>query len=96
MSVKDFSDVNEKVSIIWVSDPFIPNDNVSFATSVPAELREKVSQALLDLAKTEEGLTLLKNGGYSIQGLKPVDDTFYDEYRVYLEASGIDPTTLFK
>jgi hypothetical protein len=25
-----------------------------------------------------------------------VDDTFYDEFRVYLEASGIDPTTLFK
>ncbi len=94
--VNDFPDVNDKVVIIWVSDPFIPNDNVSFASSVPTELREKLTQALLDLAATEEGLTLLKNGGYSIQGLKEADDTFYDEYRVYLEASGIDPTTLFK
>ncbi|MEJ5222888.1 MAG: phosphate/phosphite/phosphonate ABC transporter substrate-binding protein [Anaerolineales bacterium] len=92
----DFADVNDKVVIIWVSEPFIPNDNVSFATSVPAELRDKIAQALLDLAATEEGITLLKNGGYSIQGLKAVDDTFYDEFRVYLEASGIDPTTLFK
>ncbi len=52
--------------------------------------------ALLEIASTEDGLTLLKNGGYSIGGLKAVDDSFYDEYRVYLEASGIDPTTLFK
>lgn len=92
----DFPDVNDVVQIIWVSDPFIPNDNVSFGSSVPQELRDVIAQALLDLAATEEGITLLKNGGYSIQGLKAVDDTFYDEFRVVLEASGIDPTTLFK
>ena len=94
--VADFPDVNDKVQIIWVSDPFIPNDNVSYAANIPAEMREKLNQALLDLASTEEGITLLKNGGYSIQGLEVVDDTFYDDFRVYLEASGIDPTTLFK
>ena len=92
----DFADVNDKVQIIWVSEPFIPNDNVSYAANVSADMREKLTQALLDLASTEEGITLLKNGGYSIQGLKAVDDTFYDEFRVVLEASGIDPTTLFK
>ena len=94
--VNDFPDVNDKVVIIWVSEPFIPNDNVSFAANVPADMREKLTQALLDLAGTEEGRALLKSGGYSIEGLKVVDDTFYDEYRLYLEASGIDPTTLFK
>ncbi len=92
----DFPDVNDKVIIIWVSEPFIPNDNVSFATSVPADIREKLTQALLELASTEEGKALLKSGGYSIEGLKVVDDTFYDDYRVYLEASGIDPLSLFK
>ncbi len=92
----DFPDVNDKVAIIWVSEPFIPNDNVSFATDVPADVREKLTQALLDLAGTEEGRALLKSGGYSIEGLKVVDDTFYDEFRVYLEASGVDPTTLFR
>ena len=92
----DFPDVNDKVVIIWVSEPFIPNDNVSFSTGVSAELREKIAAALLELAGTEEGIALLKSGGYSIQGLEAVDDTFYDEFRVYLEASGIDPTTLFK
>ncbi len=92
----DFPDVNDKVVIIWVSEPFIPNDNVSFASGLSAELREKIAKALLDLAGTEDGRALLKSGGYSIEGLKEADDTFYDEFRVYLEASGIDPTTLFK
>ncbi|MBK9924602.1 MAG: phosphate/phosphite/phosphonate ABC transporter substrate-binding protein [Anaerolineales bacterium] len=94
--VADFPDVNDKVQILWVTDPFIPNDNVSYASNVPADMRDKLSQALLDLASTEDGITLLKNGGYSIQGLEKVDDTFYDDFRVYLEASGVDPTTLFK
>jgi phosphonate transport system substrate-binding protein len=59
-------------------------------------MKETLTQALVDLASTEEGIALLKSGGYSIQGLEKVDDTFYDEFRVYLEASGVDPTTLFK
>lgn len=92
----DFPDVNDVVVIIWVSEPFIPNDNVSFSSGVPADMRAKLTQALLDLASTEEGRALLKSGGYSIEGLKVVDDTFYDEFRVYLEASGVNPTSLFK
>lgn len=91
---KDFPDVNEKVVVIWMSDPIIPNDNVSFGPNVPAEIREKIIAALLEMAQTEEGKALLKNGGYDIQGLKVVDDTFYDEFRVYLEASGVDTTSL--
>jgi phosphonate transport system substrate-binding protein len=59
-------------------------------------MRAILTQGLLDLAATEEGIALLKSGGYSIQGLEIVDDSFYDEFRVYLEASGVDPTTLFK
>lgn len=94
--VTDFPDVNEKVNIIWVSEPFIPNDNVSFASDLPEDMRATLKAALLELASTEEGRALLKSGGYSIEGLKEVDDTFYDEFRVYLEASGVDPTTLFK
>jgi len=90
--VKNFADVNEKVQIIYVSDPIIPNDNVSFSAVVPAEVREKITAALLELAGSEEGRALLKNGGYDIGGLKAVDDTFYDDFRVYLEAAGYDVT----
>ena len=90
--VKDFPDVNDKVQVLYVSDPIIPNDNVAFASNVPADVREKVTAALVELSGTEEGRTLLKNGGYDIGGLRAVDDTFYDDFRVYLEAAGYDVT----
>ncbi len=91
--VKTFPDVNDKVEVLYVSDPIIPNDNVAFASSVPADVRQKIADALLQLAGTEEGRALLKNGGYDIGGLKAIDDTFYDEFRVYLEAAGYDVTS---
>jgi phosphonate transport system substrate-binding protein len=89
---KNFPDVNDKVQIIYISDPIIPNDNVSFATNVPAEVRQKITDALIEISSTEEGRTLLKNGGYDIGGLSKVDDTFYDEFRAYLDAAGYDVT----
>jgi phosphonate transport system substrate-binding protein len=88
----NFPDVNDKVVIIYISEPIIPNDNVSFAANVPADVRQKLTDALLEIAGTEEGRTLLKDGGYDIGGLSKVDDTFYDEFRAYLEAAGYDVT----
>jgi phosphonate transport system substrate-binding protein len=86
----DFPDVNDKVAIVFVSDPIIPNDTVSFIAGMDPTMRQKLVDALLQLASTEEGLQLLKDGGYSIGGLKAVDDSFYDEYRVYLESIHFD------
>jgi phosphate/phosphite/phosphonate ABC transporter binding protein len=90
-----FPDLNDKVVIIWRSDPVIPNDNVSYASSVPEELRQKITDALLKIADTEDGKAAL-NAVYQIEGLKVVDDTFYDEFRVLLEASGVDVSSLVK
>ena len=87
---KDFPDATEKVVTLWVSDARIPNDTVAFSAEVPAEMREKLTAALLELASTPEGLQLLKDGGYSIGGLKAVDDAFFDEFRVYLQGINFD------
>ncbi len=89
-------DVMEKVVVIWRTDPVIPNDNVSFASNLPADIREKLQTALFDLAASEDGKTLLKDMGYDVEGLSVQDDTFYDEFRVYLQAAGVDITTLVK
>lgn len=91
-AVRDFPDVNDKVQVLYVSDPIIPNDNVSYAFNVPEDVRAKITAGLLELAGSEEGRELLKNGGYDVGGLKEVDDTFYDDFRVYLEAAGYDVT----
>ena len=90
-----FPDLADKVVIIWRSDPIIPNDNVSFAATLPADIRQKLTDAMVAMAGTEAGLAAL-NSVYQIQGLKVVDDTFYDEFRVALEATGLDVTTLVR
>jgi phosphonate transport system substrate-binding protein len=87
---KDFPDAKDKVVTLWVSDARIPNDTVAFSAEVPADMREKLTAALVELASTPEGLQLLKDGGYSIGGLKIVDDAFFDEFRVYLQGINFD------
>jgi phosphonate transport system substrate-binding protein len=89
-AVTDLANVNDKVTIVWVSDAIIPNDTISIATSVPAEIKAKIVTGFETLASTPEGLQLLKDGGYSIGGLKAVDDSFFDQYRVFLESIGFD------
>jgi phosphonate transport system substrate-binding protein len=93
--VKTLPDVMTVVDIIWVSDNIIPNDNVAYATVVPADMRTKLNDALLQLTTTEEGKAALK-AVYNIDGLKVVDDSFYDDFRVYLQSTGLDITTLVK
>lgn len=87
---KDFPDVNDKVAVVWVSDAIIPNDTIAMAANLPADVRANLVAAFETIASTPEGLTLLKNGGYSIGGLKVVDDSFFDEYRVFLESINFD------
>ena len=92
---EDLPDVMDKIVVIWRTDLVIPNDNVSYAASLPDEIRQKLTAALLQMAGTEEGKASLQ-AVYQIEGLKEVDDTFYDEFRVLLEASGVDVTGLVK
>ncbi|KAF0108318.1 MAG: Phosphonates-binding protein [Anaerolineaceae bacterium] len=86
----DFPDVNDKVAVLWVSDPIIPNDTISLIAGMDPAIRAAIVTAFETIASTEDGLALLKNGGYSIGGLKIVDDSFFDDYRVYLESIGFD------
>ncbi len=86
-SVEDeLADVKEQVIVITESAD-IPNDTVSFAPDVPDDVRENVVNALLDIAQSEEGQVALEEL-YEIEGLEPVDDSFYDAFRVDLDASG--------
>jgi phosphonate transport system substrate-binding protein len=87
--VKTYPDVNNMVDIVYVSDPIIPNDLIAYASNVPADMRQKISDAMLAMLKTEDGLAAFK-AVYQIDSLKVVDDSFYDDYRVYLQAINFD------
>jgi phosphonate transport system substrate-binding protein len=82
----DFTDYATKVVTIWVSDPLIPNDTVAFGKDLPADMRAKISAALTQIASTPDGLKLLAGVGYSWGGAKIVDDSFFDDFRVYLQS----------
>ena len=85
----DHPDVNDKVVIVYQTQAIIPNDNMSYAPDMPQNLREQITAAMLKIAGTEDGKKAL-NDLYQIGGLVQVDDTAYDTFRSYLEASGID------
>jgi phosphonate transport system substrate-binding protein len=85
----DHPDVNDKVVVIYQTEPIIPNDNMSYAPDMPQNLQDQITAAMLKIADTEAGKTAL-NDLYQIGGLTKVDDTAYDQFRSYLQASGID------
>jgi len=78
---KDYPDVRDKVKVIAETDK-IPNDTVTFAKDLPAEMQDQIRKALLDIAGTDQGKEALKNL-YSIQGLTeaPGGDAFFDPVR---------------
>jgi phosphonate transport system substrate-binding protein len=88
----DIADVKEKVIILaYTTD--IPNDSVSFAKDLPADMRDKIVNALLEIAASDEGVEALENL-YSIAGLEKADDSFYDAFRADLSKAGIDIESL--
>jgi phosphonate transport system substrate-binding protein len=84
----DFPDVKEKV-LVLAETAEIPNDSVSFIKDFPAEMRQKIIDALLAYAQTDEGKEAL-NTLYDIEGLQAADDTFYDGFRADLSKAGIN------
>ena len=85
-----FADYATKVVTVWVSDPIIPNDTVAFGKTLPADMRQKISDAIVAMAGTPDGLKVLNGFGYSWSGVKVVDDTFFDDFRVYLQSIKFD------
>jgi phosphonate transport system substrate-binding protein len=91
---EDYADVKDVVSILATTTE-IPNDNVAFAKDVPQDIRDQITQALLDISASEEGQAAL-NSLYSIDGLEKTDDSFYDAFRADLSAAGMDIEELAK
>ncbi|HLW59937.1 MAG TPA: phosphate/phosphite/phosphonate ABC transporter substrate-binding protein [bacterium] len=64
---KTLPDVMQKVKVIWKSDP-IPNDTVSFRKDLPADVKDRVTNALLLFSQQPAGLEALKSL-YEIEAL---------------------------
>ena len=66
----------------------IPNDTISFASDVPADLQQKITDALLAIAENPDNAQLLSDT-YNWGGLIQGSDSFFDDFRQQLDAAGI-------
>ncbi len=90
----EFPDVKEKTVVIATSPP-IPNDGLQFIKDFPPDMREKIVKAFLEIMQTEEGKEAMGKA-YGWQAVVEKDDSFYDEFRAVLDASGVDVEELAK
>lgn len=90
-----YEDAAERVVVVWRTEPVVPFDGVAYASRLPDEMRVSLSAAFLSMLQTEEGNAALRDT-YQIDGLKLVDDTFYDALRRLLGQSGLLLSDLVK
>ena len=104
---KTLPDVMQKLKVVWKSDP-IPNDTVSFRKDLPADVKDRVSTALLRFSQDPAGLQALKSL-YEIEALADYQllvskykvkasslDAFYDPVRDVARYAGINLEDLIK
>jgi phosphonate transport system substrate-binding protein len=84
--VETVPDVMDKVKIIGFTD-WIPNDTVSFRKDFPPAMKEKIVDALLAYAQTEEGKKTL-DALYEISGFDRATDGDYEVVRQALASLG--------
>jgi phosphonate transport system substrate-binding protein len=93
--MQDIPDVQDKVTILWISDPVIPNYCLALLPSLSSDMQRKITKGMQDLAKTDEGktaLTLANN--YDIQDFKSANDIDYDPLRKMVDAIGVNLDTV--
>lgn len=86
---KDFPDVMDRVAVVDVS-PSIPNEAITFVRGFPADKKDKIVQALLDIVSMEDGKKFLAL--HSADGFVKRDDSFYSRFRDLLTKAGVDIT----
>jgi len=92
---EDYGDVIDKVLVIWRIPAIIPYENVSMSTFIPVDVRRTVQRAFIDLMGTQEGKSAIQTA-YGMDQFQVVEDSAYDEFLVYVRASGLDLLDLVK
>jgi phosphonate transport system substrate-binding protein len=90
-----FPDLIEQVIVVWQIPAIIPYDVFAFSTTMPQAMRDLFTSLIPAILQTDAGKAAFKTA-YDIDALQPVNDGYYEEFRTYVHASGIDLTTLVK
>jgi phosphonate transport system substrate-binding protein len=90
-----YPDLVEQVIVIWRIPNIIPHEVLAFSTNMPQEMRDQIANIIPAILQTEAGKTAFKTA-YDIEEIEPVNDGYYEEFRIYLHESRVDLTTLVK
>ncbi|MGZ9223218.1 MAG: phosphate/phosphite/phosphonate ABC transporter substrate-binding protein, partial [Anaerolineales bacterium] len=91
----EFPDLIEQVLVIWQIPPVIPYDVLAFSTNMPAGMRDLFAGLIPAIMQTDAGKAAFKTA-YDIDEMEPVNDGYYEDFRIYVGESGVDLTTLVK
>jgi phosphonate transport system substrate-binding protein len=89
----EYPDVLDEVKIIWRIPPIIPYEILAVAQDLSPELDQAVRDALFRITGMQAGRQVLGQA-YGIDEWERVTDAFYDEFRLYLDASGVELDSL--
>jgi ABC-type phosphate/phosphonate transport system substrate-binding protein len=82
-------DVLEQVTVIWRIPPIIPYDVMVVARNLPPVISLAISDALFRITGMQAGRQVI-GLAYGIEEWERITDVFYEEFRLYLDASGIE------
>jgi phosphonate transport system substrate-binding protein len=88
-------DVFEQTRILSLSQQ-IPNDTMSFSPEFPEELRQTITDAMIEFASSEACQeSICSDDFYSWSGMESVDDAFYDPVRSLIDVLGYTEEDIF-
>jgi ABC-type phosphate/phosphonate transport system substrate-binding protein len=91
----EFPDLIEQVIVVWQIPAIIPYEVLAFSTKLPPGMRQLFSNLVPAIMQTETGRAAFQTA-YGIEELEPANDGYYEEFRVYVDESDVDLTTLVK
>lgn len=83
-----YPDVEDKVEILKLTVE-IPNDPITFRKELSEEMKAKISEAFVEMVKTDEGREVFKNI-YGVTGVKIASDKDFDMVRTMVSEAKID------
>lgn len=85
----EYPDVLEKVEVIWQIPAIIPYEVLAIAHNMSPEIAQAIRDALFRITGMQAGRRVLGQA-YGIEEWERITDTFYEEFRLYLDASDVD------
>jgi phosphonate transport system substrate-binding protein len=91
----EFPDLIEQVIVVWQMPPIIPYDVLAFSTTMTPGMHDLFASLVLPIMQTDAGRQAFK-AAFDIEEVQAVNDGYYEEFRIYVDESGVDLSTLVK